>query len=157
MLYDDHFSGHLDHRDPRTPVHGAAGCTWPTIPAMRYLLKSENATGAWAVWNTSGTLLLRVALTPDHDQYDYVPAGTPPGWSITRARKSWNPSTEGYTWELFLNFGGSLCVVEIVIERPEEKCNVDVAIGDRSCPALPGSSGSSFSMRQVEWNDAVPP
>lgn len=157
-LYYDRFSGHFESADPRTPLHGAAGCIWPTVPAFRYCLKSDNATGVFWLLNFTGILVIRTTAAVDHDDYRYVPIAPPPPYNITRCRKVWNPLTTGYRWEVDMDLGSGLCPVSWRIERPNEKCNVNVILGARSCPSPPplGSTGSTFRMLQVVYDEACP-
>lgn len=158
-LYDDRFAGHMETDDPRTPLHGAAGCIWPTVPAWHLQVKSDDATGIFAVWNVTPALLVRLRTQPDHDFYEYFPTSVPPPWAITRAVKVWNPSTGGYRWELDMNAGSGICAVEFRVEFPEQKCNVTHVLGNKECPgSVPaGASGETFRLIQVEWDETNPP
>ena len=158
-LYNDHFAGHMETQDPRTPVHGAAGCVWPTIPAQRYQVGSSNAWGVFAPFILTPALVIRLRTQPDHDAFGYFPTSVPPPWAITLCRKVWNPETGGYRWELDMNAGSGICAVEFRVEFPEQKCNVNVILGNQSCPGgtPAGSSGDTFGMKQVEWDAIAPP
>lgn len=159
MKYANRFAGHLDKDDPRTPVHGAAGCIWPTIPAQRYIVVSSDATGIFAPFILTPALVIRLRTQPDHDDYEYFPTSVPPPWTITRCVKVWNPTTRGYRWELDMNAGSGICDVSWRVEFPEQKCNVTVPLGNKICPGgiPPGQAGSTFRLEQVEWNKTSPP
>ncbi|MCK5292957.1 MAG: hypothetical protein KAR39_13185 [Thermoplasmata archaeon] len=157
-LYDNHFAGHFESADPRTPLHGAGGCVFPTVPAMRYCLRSNNATGLMAILNYTGILVIRPVVTLDMDFYQYQPVAPPPPFGVTRCVKVYNPVTEGYRWEVNINMGSGVCPMEWRIEKPFSACNVDVLLGARSCPGgiPPGSTGSTFTMYQVEYDGTCP-
>lgn len=158
-LYDNHFAGHMESGDPRTPLHGAAGCVWPTVPAMRYLLISDDATGVFLPFKTTGALVARTIVTLDHDLYGYVPLAWPPLWNCTKCQKVSDPSTGGYRWQIEFNAGSGVCSVSIDKAFPEQKCNVTVPLGNYTCPGqVPaGQTGTTFRMEQVEWDEATPP
>lgn len=157
--YADRFSGHLANGDPRTPLHGAGGCVWPTFPAQRYSILSSDASGVFQVFNFTPGLVIRLRTQPDHDIYEYVPFAVPPPWQITLCRKVYNPTTEGYRWELDMNAGSGICSVQWRVEFPFQKCNVDVTLGNKECAGgvPPGASGATFRMEQVEWDEVTPP
>lgn len=159
MKYSDRFAGHLDHLDPRTPVHGAAGCVWPTVPAMRYYLTSDDATGIFLPLNVSGILVMRMVTSVDHDDYRYVQFGPFPVISCPWFRKRKDPESTGYIWDIIIN-GSSGCGPDLVweIHRPMETCNRTIEIGNKCCPLLPGScTGSTFRAEQVEHDAFQPP
>lgn len=156
---DAQFSGHLWEGDPRSQVHGAGGCTWPTLPAMRYQLISDNATGIFFVWSLTPGLMVRMVNTVDHDLYKYVGVSIPLPFSLTRARKVYNPITWGYRWELDFEMGSGCSPILYRQERPLEKCNVNVLLGDGFCVEHPelGRFGSTFRMLQVKYDETEPP
>lgn len=145
--------------DPRTPVHGAAGCVWPTVPAMRYVITSDNATGIFLPFNTFNALVIRPTVTVDHDLYAYQAIAWPPPWTLVYCRKVYDADTAGYRWQLQMHAGSGLCLVTIDKPFPFQKCNVEVPLGAHSCPnpIPPGTTGSTFRMVQVEFDDTEPP
>lgn len=155
----DQFTGHLFEGDPRTLCHGAGGCRFPTMPAMRYLLFSGNPTGLFTVWQFTPGLMIRMVDTVDHDLFAYVGVSIPPPFSLTLARKVYNPETWGYRWELDFDMGSGCSTIEFRIERPFEKCNQDVLLGTGHCMEHPefGEFGDTFSMQQVKWDETQPP
>lgn len=157
--YADRFSGHMETDDPRTPLHGAAGCTWPTVPATRYLLKSDDATGVFLPLNFLGARVIRMVNTLDHDSYSFVPLAGPPTFTILLCRKVANKATGGYRWELDLDGFSGCGVLEIRVEFPAGKCNKTVPLGNWVCPLFPlaGSTGSTFRMLQIEYDQTDPP
>ena len=154
--WNERFDGHLSHEDPRTPVTGAAGCVWPTIPAHRYRLSSDNAWGVLFPLRAQPILVEKVTPGDAHDACQWNMISGPPPILFAILWKSWNPHSEGYTWQLGIT--ATLCgIMEIEIERPEERCNRDFIIGEMTCPAYAGGTGANFQARQVEWNKTAPP
>lgn len=152
MLYADRFAGHLDHRDPRTPVQGAGGCPWPTIPPYRVQFSSTNATGQFEFLQHSPVILEQVPSVFHHRLLEWQVIEAPP---------------EVYQWTLYKTFtpdlfpGWEYSYVIFLIGWPDEvpythflsgKCNVDVLLGDIGIPYGTGSPGSAFTLFQVEWN-----
>lgn len=158
-LYANRFAGHLTDGDPRTPLHGAAGCTFPTVPAFRYFFYSSNATGVWFPFRIFGALVIRPTDTVDHDFYAYAAVAWPPPWALEYCRKIKEPNGRGYRWQIAINAGSGACRTVWDIPYFEQKCNHTILLGDRECPEIPlaGSSGSNFRMYQVEYDEALPP
>lgn len=158
MLYDDRFAGHQATADPRVVVFGAGACIWPTYPAKRYLVVSDNAVGFFDVLNTTGILIGNNSDLPQHNLIVYFgPLNPLPGW-IAVAFKTADADKLGYTWTLALK--PPLCVSAGFIEVHFElqKCNVDVPIGNFACPEPShGSTGDTCRMLQVEWDQDLPP
>lgn len=158
MLYADRFSGHMDPADHRTPLHGAAGCVWPTVPPQRYYLTSGNATGVFVPFNLSGMLVARMVGSVDHNLYNYAQLGPFPGISLVRCEKHAQPDGIGYRWLVEIDAGSGCGIVSWDLDFPEQTCNRDVPLGNRSCPILPvGSTGSQMRMIQVEFDKSSPP
>lgn len=157
-LYADRFSGHLEAADFRTPLFGAAGCTWPTIPAQRYYLSSTNATGLLTVLNFTGILVIQNVPVVNHDDIQWVQFGPHP-FTVIKFRKLWVKERPGYNWELVLDIG-SACgpALTWTLERPIESCNRDVIFGNKACQNAPSwTTGSTFSAKQVEFDQGRPP
>lgn len=157
MKYADRFSGHLSPDDPRTPVTAAGGCTWPTIPAYRYWLTSDDATGIFSFLNTEGILYQQSGTPPGHDRMKYT------GIKLT----GWTPSTylirdysaefNNIMWHLYLHHKD--CYFEINssgIQQPG-KCNVDIPIFEFDCLWGNGTSGKTCRLEQVEFDKDKPP
>lgn len=158
-LYADRFAGHMPDGDPRTPLHGAAGCVWPTVPATRYLFTSDDATGIFLPFKLLGALVIRSVATVDHDLYSYISMAWAPPWELVYCRKVKDPSTSGYRWQIQMHAGSGLCLVTIDAPFPNQKCNVTVPLGAYECPfsVPPGTTGSTFRMEQVEFDETSPP
>lgn len=156
MLNLHRFNGHLDMADPRTPVHAAAGCTWPSIPAYRYLLVSANAYGVLAPLNTTGILVEQAGAGPSHDAMQYNMIAAPPPILFAILYKNWVEDPPGYEWDI--GIVASMCgILQTTLEFPIQKCNVDFTIGEMSCSGYYGGTGSTFQAKQVEWNRTLPP
>lgn len=159
MLYDDRFSGHLSELDYRGPLHAAGGCIWPTIPAMRYYLWSNNATGIFLPLRTTGILVQQTTQDPNHDRMNWAPVYSPPLINCDLFRKTIWENRLGYTWDIEIN-AGSPCGGVLVwkIEIAEQKCNVSVPIGNQPCVSQPTwTTGDDFHADQVEFDEIEPP
>lgn len=157
-LYDDHFSGHMESGDWRTPVTGAGGCIWPTVPPARWYLASTNATGLLFFLNITGLLCLpSTEIAPNHDQFDWFGVGGP--IAVTLCRKTYKPERPGYDFDVQLSVG-SPCggTLDFHVERGVEKCNRDILLGNQCCPSQPTwCTGSTFTAYQVEFDHTTPP
>ena len=156
MLYANRFAGHLDMDDPRTPVTAAGGCVWPTVPAHRYLLQSDNATGSLASLLSAGLLVEKVTSGPAHNFCSWSlvfphPSILECAWQKTRVA-----SPLGYTWYFSLRIlPGS--VWQTILSFELRKCNVDVPIGVVTSPDSSDHTGTDFKALQVEWDQWTPP
>lgn len=151
------FSGHFSPGDPRTPVTAAGGCTWPTVPAYRYLLVSDNATGILSFLNTEGILYQQSGTPPGHDEMLWT--GIILGQEIqsTRLIRSY-PTVQGnIMWNLYLHHQD--CYFEMVTSGTQKpgKCNVDVPLYEFDCLWAEGTSGDTVRLLQVEWDEQRPP
>lgn len=129
------------------------------MPAMRYQLLSDNATGIFAIWNLTPALLIRNTDAVDHDVFWYIAMSVPWPFGVYLAQKVYTPETWGYQWQVNMIMGGCPSVIKWRIDRPLENCNRDVVLGDKGCPEHPewGSTGSTFRMLQVVYNETTPP
>lgn len=159
MKYADRFSGHLDNGDTRTPCTAAGGCVWPTMPALRYRIVSDDATGVFLPLNVVGVLISKVTLGTAHDLCNYASDQVEPSPINVIGVKRYTKETEGYQWEIDFLIGSGCGLVETVTKRPLEKCNQDFVIGDYPCPLNPavGRTGSTCRALQVEWDQTQPP
>lgn len=158
-LFDDRFSGHFNNGDPRTPLTAAGGCRWPTVPAARYRIVSDNATGFLTPLNTEGILISKVTLGLGHDLCNYASDQIEPSPIGVTGVKRFLPETGGYRWEFDFLVGSSCGIIETSTERPRETCNRAIVIGDYPCPLNPdlGRTGSTCRMLQVEFDATQPP
>lgn len=156
---DDPFAGHVLPGDPRALVTGAFGCTWPTLPAYRYRIQSNDATLAWAVWNNGGVL---VQLTTDPEDNDF------PKWEMLGAQPPFEfvhwwkePATtelDGYTWRLEWKLIGNPLNLLDFLPVDSGRCNVDVSLPNWSSgPSFPGSFGTTARADQVIYDQTEPP
>lgn len=153
-LYANHFAGHLFTDDPRTPVTAAAGCTWPTFPAHRYILTAPNAAGMLAPLRTQGVLFEKVTPGSAHNecQYNMISGPLPVVFGI--AWKRWDPATEGYEWEISISVSSPCGLMTWTVPRPPETCNRDIGLYPLACPGVPeaGNTGSPTDWLQVEFD-----
>lgn len=158
-LFDNHFKGHLETDDPRGPLSAAGGCTWPTIPAYRYWLISDDATGDLAFFNTDPVLLQFFSPQPAHDAAFWILHGTNPFVSAAIALKQFTQGNNTYSWlfgvnvisipEAILNFG---------VIRDVENCNRDIPLPNVWTFDIDrGVTGDTFRMEQIEWDKESPP
>ena len=155
--YANHFAGHIEHGDPRTPVTAAAGCLWPTMPAHRYLLTSQDASGMFLALNTVGVLFSKSTVGPGHDLCQWSGMGMPPPFVIAIAIKQAAPNKQTYTWTVTLSALGVGLAIKTV-EFPLGDCNLDRLIGlfGFANPFL-GNTGFSCQLQQVEFDHTEPP
>lgn len=158
MLYADRFAGHLDPDDVRTPVYGAGGCTWPTIPAWKYYLASSNAYGIFAPLTSQGILLESSDLEAHDDhEWHWVSGPTPPFYNATM-RKIWYPASLQFQWRITLHVTTCGAAMEWIIDEDIRKCNYNIPLTDRTCGTHAFSgTGSHFTAYQVEWDSSKPP
>ena len=155
-LYDNHFAGHYETGDPRTPVTAGAGCVWPTVPAHRYLLKSTTATGILLGLNTQGILVEKGSPGPAHDECIFNMIDGPAPILFASIRKRWLSSIDGYAWDIGIVV--SICGgLEKTLDFPHQTCNRDFEIGNMPCPLTSDETGPDFTAYQVEWNHTTPP
>lgn len=158
-LYDDHFSGHLETGDPRGPLSAAGGCTWPTIPAFRYWLISDDATGDLAFFNTAPVLIQFRSAQPAHNLAVWLLQGTHPDVSIVIAVKLFDQGSTTYTWEFAILVNAiPEALLEFVVTRPIGPCNRDIPLPDVWAFDIDrGTTGTTFRMEQIEWDHESPP
>jgi hypothetical protein len=155
----DPFRGHLAHGDPRGPLSAAGGCTWPTVPAYRYAIRSDDATGQLAFLNHNPIIIEYSPGESSHNLGVWNLIGDHYSVDTTVAIKHHVAGTEIYTWyfwimtaatpQIFLNFS---------VPRDVETCNRDIPLPDvhGGDPQL-GETGDTFRMDQVEWDKTSPP
>lgn len=157
-LVANRFAGHFPQGDPRTPVTVAGGCIWPTVPAMRYLLVSDDATGVWSFLNTDGILVEHQAFFPGHDKgqwngpLNFVP--------ITRALglKEYEWPASIYTWCWDIQHVLCSSPIRFCVTRPYETCNRPIPLIEAWCLGSPlETTGTTFRMLQVEFDETKPP
>lgn len=155
----DQFSGHLFPGDPRGPLTGAYGCIWPTFPAMRYQIHSEDATDNWDVWNDGGALVGLSSPIGEHDSPTWQLIGPqPPFEFVTWEKLPDSTELDGYFWQLTWKLISDPLILLDELHVDRQKCNVNVALPDWSSgPSFPGSFGLTARADQVLWNKTEPP
>lgn len=154
---DERFEGHLSHLDPRTPVTAAGCCTWPTIPAHKYILGSPNAWGVYVGLTFKGMLMVKDTVGPAHDLCSWNMVDGPAPITFAVLRKRYNRPDGFYTWELDMSVTGCSGIQQKERIFDCGPCNVDFLIGNIECSGLPGGTGSGFFARQVEWDKTNSP
>jgi hypothetical protein len=158
-LYANRFAGHLEDEDPRGPLSAAGGCTWPTIPAFRYWLISDDATGDLAFFNTDPVLIQFASVQPAHDSAGWTPHGANPFITFGIAAKLFEQGDPTYLWQFVF---GIVAIPEapLVFEvtRSLEKCNRDIPLPNVWAFDIDrGVTGDTFRMEQIEWDKTSPP
>jgi hypothetical protein len=155
-LYNDHFSGHMEGGDPRTPLTSAGGCVWPTVPAWRYKLSSDDATGVLQVLNWDSIIVQKDTPGIAHDYCNYTMIRGPFGIFYAALDKLTAPDGDGYSWNINIvaYFCGTLLKK---INFKKRKCNHDFLIGNIWCPGYEGATGDTFRAEQVEFDHWEPP
>lgn len=153
------FSGHFPEGDPRTPLHAAAGNTWPTVPAYRFYLISDNATGTASFWNHATGVIEQEGPFHEHSDcyWSFVAQHPAADWFVLR--KLWIAPQDFYTWQLAFQVTAGSQIFGKIWTSTFGPGNVDLAIGSilPVLPGPPGDTGSTFRALQLEWNGAVPP
>lgn len=155
-LYANRFAGHLRTFDPRTPLTAAGACIWPTVPAHRYLLKSEDATGVLLGLNTQGILIERTTVGIGHDTSQWSMIAGPPPILWALVFKETLPDRLSYRWTVAIS--ASFCGILLknwTLSR--RKCNVDFHIGNMPCVSTSDETGPTFTAYQVEYASSEPP
>lgn len=158
MRYHHRFDAHIENQDFRTNLTAAGGCAWPTIPAARYLLTSDNAIGAFAFLQDQGCLIGRTDESLSHDQAQWSgPLNICPV-TYCLAWKTMLPDRISWSWAVMMKV--PLCAAAVFdgFGPFTGKCNKDVLLGNMVC-VLPsvGETGTDLQMRQVEHDETWPP
>lgn len=155
----DPFVGHLPKGDPRGPLSAAGGCNWPTIPAYRYWLISDDATIDLAFLNTRPILLEFTSLQPAHNLGVWQLLGTSADVDSAIAVKLFTPGTSIYMWV----FGIEVTAIpeaplQFNVPRSVETCNRDIPLPNTWAFDIDrGVTGDTFRMEQIEWDKESPP
>lgn len=154
--YNDYFRSHMFPGDPRTPLTAAGACTWPTVPAHRYLLTTTDADGILAPLNSQGILMEKDTVGVAHDfcTWNMISAPAP----IMFAFMYKTTETGGMSWKWELAIAATVCgIMTKNLLGHTGKCNVDFPIGNMSCPGYYGNTGASFRAAQVVFDESAPP
>lgn len=154
---EDPFRGHMPLGDPRGPIFGSGGCTWPTVPGWRLFLGSTNATGVLSFFNTRG-ILLQVHEphgNPSSMQWDIIDAPVTVLSGVVLKQRFISPLRYSFA-AVFLTIWGPL---ESSAEWLAQRCNVTHPLPEASVEVGPivGSTGSQFKIHQVKWDEEQPP
>lgn len=152
------FRGYFRIGDPRGPLFGSKGATWPTCPAWRYRLGSETATGPWEFLKTTG-LLFESQQAVGHDLVTWTAiADAPFCFTECRITRSWIPLVNLVRWYLKIDCGCPGAPWELVKTMTPGKANRNFIFGDLITPLDQGEgSAGVVSMYQVEFDEENPP
>lgn len=156
---DEQFTGHVPTGDPRSLLTGAFGCIWPTMPAFRYRIQSDDATGLWSPWNDGGALVELITPIGQHDlpAWELLEA-TPPFEFVRWTKQPSSNELLGYFWQLWWKRSDDPLNILVFHAQPQSKCNVDVPLPNFSAgPSFPGSFGNTARADQVVFDQRVPP
>lgn len=158
-LYADPFKGHMPLGDPRNPLTAAGGCTWPTVPAYRYWLISDDATEELAFFNTSPVLLEFEGLQPSHNYAKWILVPPHAFVLAAMAEKRYWPREPIYRWHFEIQVDElPLRPLRFSIERSVETCNRDLPLPNVTAfPPESGETGDTFRMEQIVWDQSSPP
>lgn len=146
------FDGHFDGDDPRWVTTAAGGCTWPTIPAHRYMLMSDNATLSWWHLRFPWALFQRTSPASSHDQCTWGLYSTT--YPITWAwfDRLWIPAEQRIKWHVEIMTID--CYFPAIADFYTEPgaCNGEVQLGDMTCIAALGSTGDHMKLIPVQFD-----
>lgn len=153
------FKGHLAHGDPRGPLTAAGGCIWPTVPAFRYWLKSDDASGELTFLNHNPIRIQYDAELSGHNVAIWKRLGFHYSIFTAVATKIHVPGTSIYTWWFSIRTVlRPFTPIAFQVERDIETCNRDIPLPN--VPPYypgPGGTGDTFRMEQIEWDQTSPP
>lgn len=158
MLYADRFSGHMSNEDIRTPLTGAATCTWPTVPPHKYFFGCPSGEAAFSVLRLQGLLMVRVTPGEGHDFLTWQMFGQVLPFNFAQLEKQVSPDRSHCTYTLTLGavFTGSPAIKTFRFNPG--RCNVDLVVGDFSFPnPIFGNAGADSRIMQVEYDKILPP
>lgn len=153
------FAGHISPADPRSLLFSAKGSVWPTIPAFRYRAQSDNATGAYSFFNGDGLLLELFTPLPAFENVQWFGHRPPPLDHSAFINMQQTPVTRpGFVWVIGVSPEIDTGFDIKFLVQPLRKTNVDIEVGSiqRFFPEI-GDTGSTFRMRQVVWDQTMPP
>jgi hypothetical protein len=158
-LFLNKFAGHMPEGDPRTPLAAAGGCTWPTCPAFRYAILSDDATEELAFFNTTPVIIQFVGPWPSHNLAGWSLIIPHPDVVLALATKSFTQGESTYRWAFGIDvdeFPGHPLLFST--DRPLETCNRTIPLPNvEAFDPASGETGDTFRMEQVVWNEDLPP
>lgn len=154
----DRFAGHFSQGDPRGQLSAAGGCHWPTTPAYRYRLISDDATGDLAFFNTEPVVLQFASAQPGHNVGVWLLIVPNDNVVFAAAVKTFAPRASFYNWSISV---GIVTLPEEVLafnfNRNNERCNRDLPLPNVFAFDIDrGVTGDTFRMEQIEWDRVAP-
>lgn len=158
-LYANRFAGHMPTGDPRGPLSAGGGCTWPTCPAYRYWLISDDATGDLAFFNTDPVVIEFASDQPAHNSAGWTLIEANPNVAFAVAAKEFTQGDATYRWSFFIFV---IAIPEALllfdVTRNIETCNRDIPLPNVWAFDIDrGVTGDTFRMQQIEWDKTSPP
>lgn len=153
------FAGHLLPADPRRLLFGARGSVFPTIPAYHYRAQSTNATGSLTFLNGDGFLLALQTLLPATDdvEWEFI-RPPPPDGAVRLIKEQRTIDRPGFRWRVGVTPEWDTGYTEKILPRSLSRTNVDILVGSILVGMPdPGNTGSTFTLRQVVWDETMPP
>jgi hypothetical protein len=156
--YADRFSGHMPEGDPRGPMWMSWGCDWPTCPAYKYLVVSDDATGFLSFLNTTGVLLEWRSQFIGTTKAEWVGPKNVVPVTIAWMNLEWFKHLDSGEWNGWIFPSACSQGVHMVVPIGYRPCNKTVPIGDFTIPPpCESSTGSTCRMLQVEFDKETPP
>lgn len=146
------FDGHFDGDDPRYVTTAAGGCDWPTIPAYRFMLMSDNATQAWAWLRMPSTLFQRTSPITVHDECTWGLHSALFPVSFAFLQRSWLRDQNIIRWRVELHTIHCLFPAVAFFNQAPGPCNGEVQLGEMTCIAAPGTTGSHLKLIPVQFD-----
>jgi hypothetical protein len=151
------FQGSMHPDDPRDLIFGCGGCSWPSVPAWKLFLCSNDATGLLSFFNTTGVLCtIRPShIDPNNMQWDLEEGPI----SVLDAFVLKNRFNDPYGYGFAVAVTGLWGVMETSARWPEQNCNITHWLPEATVTfgLLSGSTGETFRIKQVLWDDVRPP
>lgn len=152
------FRGYFRIGDPRGPLFGSGGATWPTCPPWRWRLGSQDATGDWTFLKTTG-VLLEPWLNMTHDQSQWqATVDKPPHLTYIRLYRQWVPIASLIRWTLAIDPNWYQGVWNLIVLKTPGQANKTLHLGRLVDPGTTnGSTGKLLKAYQVEFDQENPP
>lgn len=158
MKYERRFEGHLSVDDPRTPLTGAGGATWPTIPPWNWYLYAPAAWGAFTGLRVFGILLINQWGHQYHDElwWDGDSGGPRIYWG--RYTRKWIKPADYVHHTFHVHNKWTLDELHLEWHVQPGPANVNLACPtDAAHPPWNGGLGEGAILAQCEWDEWGPP
>lgn len=152
------FTGFMQPGDPRGPLFASGGATWPTCPAWRYRLGSEDASGSWSFLRTTG-ILFEATGPSGHDFATWaMMADAPPCFTHCEIWRTWVPIVSLVRWTLRIITPCHWKAWRSDTFTTPGAANKDVLLKGLFTPrGPPGDPGTKLTLYQVEFDEETTP